>query len=109
MRGKAIAISAICLSLTGASSKPVEAFFWDSCDRHRNGFSLYNSTFSNPNGSVNGWCQNYRKVILTRGDLVSLRSAARNVRNRIQANDLTYLCLCEGFNHPLCGQVLTRF
>lgn len=55
------------------------------------------------NGRRNGnFCAEYRRIVLTRSDLASIRGASRTVRNRIQVNDLNYLCRCEGFRSPLC-------
>jgi hypothetical protein len=83
------------------------------CVRPSLGFDLFNGNgngrfrgngFGNGNGFVNGngFCRDYRRIILTRSEYESIRNTPRAVRNRIQANDLLYLCRCEGFRSPLC-------
>lgn len=63
----------------------------------------FNGRRRNGNGfSTDTFCREYRRIVLTRQDLASIRAASRSVRNRIQANDLNYLCRCEGFRSPLC-------
>jgi hypothetical protein len=113
MDRKIPALAALALLI----ATPAAAEHVDGCLRPALGFDLFDGSIKdgshfnshvhfNGNGRVrlngNGFCQNYRRVILTRFELESIRNAPRTVRNRIQANDLTYLCRCEGFRSPLC-------
>jgi hypothetical protein len=55
---------------------------------------------------VDSFCSSYRRIVLTRRDLSEIRATSRPIRDRIQANDLNYLCRCEGFRSSLCNGLL---
>jgi putative lipase involved disintegration of autophagic bodies len=72
------------------------------------GFPLLQETFGfDLFGVRNGsFCREYHRIVLTRDDLAQIRGIPRTLRDRIQANDLNYLCRCEGFRSAWCNGVL---
>ena len=49
---------------------------------------------------VDSFCQSYQRVIRTPAE--GAIGAALPVKQRIAANDVTYRCLCEKWENPLC-------
>ena len=50
--------------------------------------------------AVDSYCQSYQRVI--RAPAESAINAPLSVKQRIAANDVTYRCLCEGWENPIC-------
>lgn len=53
--------------------------------------------------SVDTFCATYQRVVLTKEELDKVKTLPRAMRDRIQGNDLEYLCRCEGYKHTLCA------
>lgn len=52
--------------------------------------------------AIDSFCQSYQRVIRAPAD--SAIGAPLPVKQRIAANDVTYRCLCEKWESPLCRQ-----
>jgi predicted glycosyltransferase len=50
--------------------------------------------------AVDSFCQSYQRVI--RQPSESAITASLNVKQRLAANEITYRCVCEKWDNPLC-------
>lgn len=50
--------------------------------------------------AVDSYCQSYQRVIRQPSDATI--QGPLSVKQRIAANDVTYRCLCEKWDNPLC-------
>lgn len=48
------------------------------------------------------FCSVYKQQVLTQTELDAVKSLPKNLRDRMQANDLLYLCRCESWSAPEC-------
>ena len=55
-----------------------------------------------PVTTVDSYCQAYHRIITAKGDGASLVKASRSVKNRIAANEKTYICLCSDPGNKIC-------
>ncbi len=46
------------------------------------------------------YCSTYQQIIVTKGE--GNITAARSVKNRIAANEKTYICLCSNPQNKIC-------
>lgn len=53
--------------------------------------------------AVDSFCTTYQQLVQAKGD--GAITAVRSVKNRIAANEKTYLCLCENPQHKICTGV----
>lgn len=53
-----------------------------------------------PSLAVDSYCTTYQQVVVAKGE--GAISAARPVKNRIAANEKTYLCLCAEKKPAFC-------
>jgi hypothetical protein len=56
---------------------------------------------------VNSFCTVYNRQIITAEDYEAIKDVPRSVRDRMQANDLYYLCKCKGWDGPECQKMGT--
>ena len=47
---------------------------------------------------VDTFCQTYTRVVVNKSELDDVLKLPRKLRDRIQGNDLDYLCRCAGWN-----------
>lgn len=52
--------------------------------------------------SIKDYCQRYERVVLTQKEKEQVQTLVPQLRQRIQGNDLDYLCGCSNFKHPVC-------
>lgn len=52
--------------------------------------------------SIKDYCQRYERIVLTPDEKKQVQSLVPQLRQRIQGNDLDYLCGCTNFKHPVC-------
>ena len=58
---------------------------------------------SNPTvGASDSFCSTYQRVIVAPGEAAEVARASGGVKRRIGANDVTYRCLCEKWDNPIC-------
>ena len=57
---------------------------------------------SKPTPPVQTYCQSYVQTVQKRDELEAILKLPRHLRNRIQGNDLDYLCRCKGFKDAAC-------
>lgn len=55
---------------------------------------------------LSDFCQRYERQVLTQKDLAEIKKLPRELRDRMQGNDLDYLCLCKRWNNPACSSTL---
>lgn len=48
------------------------------------------------------YCQSYVQTVQKREELEAILKLPRHLRNRIQGNDLDYLCRCRGLKDAAC-------
>lgn len=52
---------------------------------------------------VNSFCQNYTLVNQNAGDAAAVKGISRrDVKVRLNANDVKYLCQCRAWSNPIC-------
>ena len=51
---------------------------------------------------VQTYCQSYVRTVQKRDELEAILKLPRHLRNRIQGNDLHYLCRCKGLKDKAC-------
>jgi hypothetical protein len=51
---------------------------------------------------VDTYCQTYQQVVRKREELGEVTKLSRPIRDRIQGNDLDYLCRCKGLRIKEC-------
>lgn len=51
------------------------------------------------------YCRSYRQTVLTQEELKQVMKLPRSVRDRIQGNDLDYLCRCKGLGIKECQRI----
>jgi hypothetical protein len=62
-----------------------------------------------PPVTVDTFCQSYQPVVMTKAELDQVLRLDRKLRDRIQGNDLDYLCRCKGWQDKACRvQVQSR-
>lgn len=54
------------------------------------------------------YCATYEQIVRSKDDLSVVKGLPKEVRNRIQGNDLDYLCNCKGLGSAACRSVSTR-
>lgn len=54
---------------------------------------------------VDAYCQTYIQVIRTAGEIEHVKGLPRAIRDKIQGNDLEYLCRCKGSGIKACQRV----
>jgi hypothetical protein len=47
---------------------------------------------------LDSYCQSYQRVVLSTAELEQVKKLDRKLRDRIQGNDLDYLCRCKGWS-----------
>lgn len=55
-----------------------------------------------PVTTVDSYCQAYQRIITAKGD--GAITATRSVKNRIAANEKTYVCLCADPGNKVCAK-----
>lgn len=55
-------------------------------------------------GAVDGYVQNYERVIRNKDDAAVVKTIPDPVRKRIERNEALYLC-SQGWNNPICQTV----
>lgn len=58
-----------------------------------------------PVPSPDTFCSVYRRQVLNHDDLTAINTLPRPIRNRMQANDLYYMCKCQKWGAPECRKV----
>jgi hypothetical protein len=53
-------------------------------------------------GPVDSFCQTYVQTVTSRAELDAVKRLPRQLRDRIQGNDLDYLCRCLNWKDPTC-------
>jgi hypothetical protein len=48
------------------------------------------------------FCQRYERQVITREDVDNLKKLPRHLRDRIQGNEVDYLCQCLKKDLPVC-------
>ena len=51
---------------------------------------------------VQDFCKRYERQVLTRDEVEHIKKLPRNLRDKIQGNDLDYLCQCRKWDSPRC-------
>lgn len=51
---------------------------------------------------LSDFCQRYERQVLSQRDLDEVKKLPRDLKNRLQGNDLDYLCLCKKWDNPAC-------
>jgi hypothetical protein len=54
--------------------------------------------------SVDTFCTTYQQVVITKEDLDRAKALPRAMRDRLQGNELEYLCRCKGYKHNMCEE-----
>lgn len=54
--------------------------------------------------AVDSFCTSYRRVVETKEDLDQVLKLSRALRDKIQGNDLEYLCRCKNAQITACEQ-----
>jgi len=57
---------------------------------------------------IDTYCQTYRRIVLNKQELEDVLKMPRNLRNRIQGNDLDYLCRCQNPKNAMCSSSTGR-
>ena len=52
--------------------------------------------------SVDSFCATYQQVVTSKEDLEKVKLLPRATRDRLQSNELEYLCRCKEYKHALC-------
>lgn len=52
---------------------------------------------------IDAYCQTYVQVVKSPDDLEKIKAMPRVMRDRVQGNDLEYLCRCKGWKDKACG------
>lgn len=52
--------------------------------------------------SVDTFCATYQQVVISKEDLDKVKLLPREARDRLQGNELEYLCRCKEYKHSLC-------
>ena len=60
---------------------------------------------SKPIPAPDTFCSVYRRQVLTNEDLNSISALPRTLRDRMQANDLYYMCKCRNWSAPECRKL----
>lgn len=55
-----------------------------------------------PNPALQTYCQSYVRTVQKKEELEAILTLPRHLRNRIQGNDLDYLCRCKGLKDVAC-------
>lgn len=55
---------------------------------------------------IQTYCQSYVQTVQKRDELEAILKLPRHLRNRIQGNDLDYLCRCRGLKDKACQKKL---
>lgn len=55
-----------------------------------------------PRAPVSDFCERYERQVLTDDDAERLMELPRALRDRIQGNEVDYLCQCRQWNNPIC-------
>lgn len=53
--------------------------------------------------AVDGFCQNYERVIRNAEDAGAIKNLSRAPKSRISRNDVLYRCTCEAWQNPICA------
>lgn len=61
---------------------------------------LFAYCFAQAPSAVDSYCQAYQQVIVQKGD--GSIQASVGVKRRLATNEVTYRCLCENWNNPIC-------
>ena len=51
---------------------------------------------------TDSYCQTYRRVVSTKQELGEIMKLPRSIRDKMQGNDLDYLCRCLKWKNPVC-------
>lgn len=54
--------------------------------------------------AVDTFCATYQQIVLTKSEIELMLKLPKELRSRIQANDLEYVCRCKGFKHQVCEE-----
>jgi hypothetical protein len=64
--------------------------------------------FANPSVKpipVDTYCSVYRQTVINRDELSEIMKLPRNIRDRIQGNDLYHLCRCKNPKAKACASI----
>jgi len=62
----------------------------------------FGSIDDTPRAPVSDFCKRYERQVLTWQELEQIRKLPRNLRDRVQGNDLDYLCQCLKWKSARC-------
>lgn len=51
---------------------------------------------------VEDFCERYERQVLSEEEAEQIMQLPRALRDRIQGNELDYLCQCRQWNNPIC-------
>ena len=60
------------------------------------------STSTPPLGQPDAFCAAYEQVVKGKGEVKSIMSLPKAVRDRVQGNELLYHCRCKGLQSDAC-------
>ena len=59
-------------------------------------------TVDTPNVGTSDFCQRYERQVITKEDAEAVKKLPRRIRDRIQGNELDYLCQCLKWTNKAC-------
>lgn len=71
-------------------------------------FLLCFGSIGGPTAPVNSYCQRYERTVRTKAEAIEIMKLPRSMRDRVQGNDLDYLCNCLGWKDAACQRVQKR-
>ena len=63
------------------------------------------ATAEAPKAPVDTFCQSYRRVVLKKGEVPEVMKLSRGLRDRLQGNELEYMCRCLQWKDKVCRTV----
>ena len=54
---------------------------------------------------MSDFCERYERQIITEEDVEAIRALPKRLRDRIQGNELDYLCQCQKWKNPACDSI----